>query len=216
MGIDAYLPVFVKAGLGHSVVVAAFSVAFLTVGWSIASVVMSRLLDIYHEVPAALAGYALLIPCFVVGLSFYDANTPIALVLVVAFALGSGVGMLAMSLLNLLYAVAAPSEIGRATAAHQYVRGLFQTYGAAMVGGVILLVVRDKLGDLEGVRRLLAGGKVAADLATQAAVASGYRLAHVIPLAFSLIGLFATLRLAQRLQQPWKRSAAEAASDERS
>ncbi len=205
LGIDAYLPIYVKAGLGYSVVIAAFSVAFLTLGWTTASLAMSRLLDRYSETPTALVGFGLLIPAIGVGLAVYDANTPIAVVLAVAFVLGLGVGTLAMSLLNLLYVVAEPTEVGRATAAHQYLRGLFQTYAAAMVGTIMLLVVSDRLGDVEAVRELLTGEVTSGDAATRDAVAAGFRLGHAVPLVLSVIGLVAGLRLWRRMGQPWRR-----------
>ncbi len=205
LGVDAYLPLYVKAGLGYSVVAAAFSVAFLTLGWTTASIAMSRLLDRYSETPTAMVGFALLIPAFVVGFVVYDATTPLAVVLGVAFVLGLGVGTLAMSLLNLLYVVADPAEVGRATAAHQYLRGLFQTYAAAMVGAIMLLVVANELGDVEAVRELLTGDVSVEDEATRRAVASGFRIGHLVPLAFSVVGAAAGWRLRRRLGQPWRR-----------
>ncbi len=212
LGVDAYLPIYVKAGLGYSVVISAFSVAFLTLGWTTASLAMSRLLDRYSETPAALVGFGLLIPAIAVGLAVYDADTPIALVLAVAFVLGLGVGTLAMSLLNLLYAVADPAEVGRATAAHQYLRGLFQTYAAALVGAIMLFVVADRLGDVEAVRELLTGEVTAADAASRDAVAAGFRLGHAVPLLLSVIGLVAGLRLWRRMGQPLRRNAERVSS----
>ncbi len=173
---------------------------------------MSRLLDRYSETPAALVGFGLLIPAIAVGLAVYDADTPIALVLAVAFVLGLGVGTLAMSLLNLLYAVADPAEVGRATAAHQYLRGLFQTYAAALVGAIMLFVVADRLGDVEAVRELLTGEVTAADAASRDAVAAGFRLGHAVPLLLSVIGLVAGLRLWRRMGQPLRRNAERVSS----
>ncbi len=210
LGLDAYLPVYVRGGLGDSAVVAAFSVAFLTVGWAVASVVMTKVLDDFTETATALAGYALLIPPFLVGLIFYNSQTPIALVLSLAFVLGLGVGTLSMSLLNLLYLVSEPPEVGRASSAHQYLRGLFQTYAAALIGAIMLTVMSSRIGDLEQVQKLLAGGGGTGDSAAQQAIADGFRTGHVVPLVFTAIGLIVATRLHRRLGRPTRRSTQQA------
>ena len=210
LGIDAYLPVFVRGGLGYSSVLAAFSVAFLTLGWTAASLVMTKVLDRFSETGMAVVGYSLLIPVFVVGLTVYDTNTPIALVLSMAFVLGAGVGTQSMSLLNLLYRVSETAEVGRASSAHQYLRSLFQTYAAALVGAIMLAVVRVRLGSLEGVQQLLAGDEGVRDSATQQAIASAFRLGHSVPLLFAVIGLTLAIRLHRRLGAPQRRLAPEA------
>ncbi|MGH8923721.1 MAG: hypothetical protein ACRDWA_03615 [Acidimicrobiia bacterium] len=102
-----------------------------------------------------------------------------------------------MALLNLLFSRSDPAEVGRAAAAHQYIRGLFQTYAAAMVGATLLLVVRSQIGDLESIRHLLAGESISeADLAES--VAMGFRVAHVVPLLFALGGAAIAVLLYRR------------------
>lgn len=165
LGIDAYLPIYVRGGLGGSEALAAFSVAFLTIGWTVGSIVTAKLLNRFAETPVSLVGFGLLIPPLLVGLIVYDSKTAVGLVLAMAWILGMGVGMLSMAMLNLLFSRSDPSEVGRASAAHQYIRGLFQTYAAAMVGAILLFVVRSRIGDVEPIRRLLAGEMVSgADL----------------------------------------------------
>lgn len=187
LGIDAYLPIYVRGGLGGSEALAAFSVAFLTIGWTAGSIVTAKLLNRFDETPVSLVGFGLLIPPLVVGLIVYDAETPVGLVLAMAWIVGMGVGTLSMAMLNLLFSRSDPSEVGRASAAHQYIRGLFQTYAAAMVGVILLFVVRSRIGDVEPIRRLLAGEAVSgADLPE--AVAMGFRIAHVVPLVFAVVG----------------------------
>ena len=205
LGIDAYLPVYVRGGLGYSAVVAAFSVAFLTVGWTVASVAMTRILDRFSETATALVGFGLLIPPFLVGLVLYDHETRIALVLAMAFVIGLGIGTLAMSLLNLLYLVSEPAEVGRASSAHQYLRGLFHTYAAALVGVILIGVVSDRTGGVEAVRQVLAGEGGTGDSATREAIASGFRVGQAVPLAFAVTGLFVAIRLSRRLGQPRRR-----------
>jgi MFS family permease len=204
LGIDAYLPVYVRGGLGGSEDMAAFSVAFLTVGWTLGSIVSTRLLRRYTERTVSLLGFGTLIPPFVVGLSLYDRMTPLALVFTMAATVGLGVGLQSMSMQSLLYARAATSEVGRASSAHQYLRGLFQTYSAALCGAILLLVVRDRVGEVEEVRRLLNGEAVSGE-EVAGAVAYGFRLAHIVPLAFALIGAGIALLLGRHEALPWRR-----------
>jgi MFS family permease len=207
LGLDGYLPVYVRGGLGYSAVVAAFSVAFLTLGWTISSVVLTKVLDRYTETATALVGFGLLIPPFLIGLLFYDAGTPITLVLSMTFLLGLGVGTVSMSLLSLLYHVSQPAEIGRASSAHQYLRGLFQTYATALIGAIILLAVSSRLGSIEGIQQLLAEGGGTDNTEASQAIAAGFRVGNAAGLAFTVIGFVVAIRLQRQLRQPRRRRA---------
>ncbi|MGH8927261.1 MAG: hypothetical protein ACRDWH_02830, partial [Acidimicrobiia bacterium] len=205
LGIDAYLPIYVRGGLGGTAALAAFSVAFLTVGWTAGSIMATRLLMRLTETAVALVGFGFLIPPFIVGLVAYDARTPGGLVFTMAWIVGVGVGILSMAMLNLLYSRSDPNEAGRASAAHQYLRGLFHTYAAAMAGAILLVVVHRRLGDVEAVRRLLAGQSVG-DANVGGAVAMGFRVAHVVPLTFAIGGAAMAVALHGRQGQTWRRS----------
>ena len=103
-----------------------------------------------------------------------------------AWIVGMGVGTLAMAMLNLLYSRSDPHEVGRASAAHQYLRNLFLTYATALAGTILLVVVRARVGEVEAIRHLLAGETVAGgDLAAES-VSLGFRLAHSVPLTFAV------------------------------
>jgi hypothetical protein len=204
LGIDAYLPVYVRGGLGGTAPLAAFSVAFLTVGWTAGSIITTRLLMRLTETAVSLLGFGLLVPPLVVGLAVYDAATPIGLVFTMAWIVGMGVGTLSMAMLNLLYSRSDPSEVGRASAAHQYLRGLFQTYAAALAGAILLLVVRNRIGEVEAVRRLLAGETVGGT-DVRAAVAMGFRLAHIVPLTFAIGGAIVAMVLHRQQGRAWRR-----------
>jgi hypothetical protein len=95
--------------------------------------------------------------------------------------------------------------VGRASAAHQYLRNLFQTYAAALAGTILLVVVRTRVGEVEAIRRLLAGETVGgADLAAES-VSMGFRLAHSVPLAFAVGGAVIAGILRRHEGQPWRR-----------
>ena len=64
--------------------------------------------------------------------------------------------------------------MGRVNAAHQFLRTLAITYGVALGGAVLLLVVDRQIGDVEVVRNVLAGeDDVGLGAATRDAVQAG-------------------------------------------
>ena len=195
LGLDSYVPLFVQGGLGRSAAVAAFSLAFLSVGWTSASLIVSRVFDRIPESTAIIVGFGFLIPSLVVGLVVFSAATPLTVVFAVSFLQGFGVGTITNSVLTLLQAQAAPEEIGRASSSHQYLRGLGNTVGTAAAGAVLLAVVSRRIGDVASVRALLAGEEVALAAETRDAVAAGFRLAHILALAIASLGLVAALRI---------------------
>lgn len=205
IGVDAYLPLYVRGGLGRSAAVAAFSVAAVTLGWTTASVVVSRVLDHVSQIPVALASFVLLIPATIAALVFYSSSTPLWVVLLIAMTLGLGVGTQYISLATLLQAQASRTEMGRAAAANQYMRGLFQIYAAALVGAIILNNVAHHIGDVEAVRQLLGGEDIELAAVAADAIATGFRLGHLVTLFFIGISFVLILILRKRLAQPWRR-----------
>ncbi len=213
IGLDAFLPMYVRGGLGRSAALAAFSVAFLTFGWSSAAIVVSRLLDRIAASSLALFAYALLISALTLGLLVYSTTTPIVLVIAIAYVLGVGVGTLSISMLSLLQSEANPAEMGRASAAHQYVRGLTHLYGTAMVGTILLHVVRNRIGDMDAVQRLLAGEELAAAADAASGIAAGFRLGHIAALVLCVMGLVAAVPPHRHLARRTEIRTAELSSD---
>ena len=69
--------------------------------------------------------------------------------------------------------------MGRVNSAHQFVRTLCITYGVAVGGAILLLVVDRQTGDVEAVRDVLGGEDVAASPATLDAIRDGLAWVHV-------------------------------------
>ncbi len=76
------------------------------------------------------------------------------------FFMGTSIGFVSTSGLTLLQASAADNEMGRVNSAHQFVRTLCITYGVAVGGAILLLVVDRQTGDVEAVRDVLGGEDV--------------------------------------------------------
>ncbi len=127
LGLNAFLPLYVQGGLRHSSGTAAASLLFLSAGWSLGSIGVSRLLTRVSPVDTALAGFGFVIPGVALGLVFLGPGAPIGAVWIIAFIQGLGVGIVSTSLLTHLQRQITETGVGRANAAHQYPRAISPT-----------------------------------------------------------------------------------------
>ncbi len=194
LAVDAYVPLYVRGGLGRSSTWAAAAVAFLALGWTTGSQITSRALDRIDNTTAMVAGFLITIPAIGIGSLVYTANTPIAVVFALSYAQGLGIGGVTNATLSLLQHTAETAEMGRASAAHQFLRNLGGTLGTATAGAVLFLVVDRRTGGIDQVRKLLAGDDVELADRTRVAVAHGFRSAVQVALVFTLIGFAFALR----------------------
>jgi MFS family permease len=171
---DNYLPLYMQTTRGRSESFAAFSVLFLTVGWTAAAFVVSRLLEHgWREADAILLGSGIMLPAVALGGLAVALTWPIAVIFAAFFSMGTAIGFVSTSGLTLLQASADDSEMGRVNSAHQFVRTLSITYGVAVGGAILLLVVDRQIGDVEVVRDALGGDEITASGPTLDAVRDG-------------------------------------------
>lgn len=185
LAVEAFVPLYVQGGRGGGTAITAWSVLFFTVGWTAGANVSSRVLDRAAESTVIAGGFALALPGALAVTLLAAADAPLWSVFAALTALGTGVGAGTNAALTLLRAVADDDELGRATAAHQFLRNQGITVGAALGGATILLVVGRTIGDIERVRELLSGGAtttstVVADAIADGFVAAGFAGAAVI------------------------------------
>jgi hypothetical protein len=83
--------------------------------------------------------------------------------------------------------------------AHLFARNQGFTFGAAIGGAVLLLVVSLQLGNLELVRELISGE--AAPPEASAAVQTGFAASVAIGLALTVLGLFGALGMRRSLTE---------------
>jgi MFS family permease len=176
---DNYLPLYMQTTRGRSESFAAFSVVFLTVGWTAAAFIVSRLLERWHESDMILAGSILMLPSIAVAGLGVALTWPIVMIFAGFFLMGASIGFVSTSGLTLLQASADDTEMGRVNAAHQFVRTLCITYGVAVGGAILLLVVGRQVGDVEVVRDALGGEDVVASGPTLDAIRDGLAWVHV-------------------------------------
>lgn len=192
---DNYLPLYMQTTRGRSESFAAFSVLFLTVGWTAAAFVVSRLLERWHESDLILVGSLIMLPALTVGGVGVALTWPIAVIFAAFFAMGCSIGFVSTSGLTLLQSSADDTEMGRVNAAHQFVRTICITYGVAVGGAILLLVVDRQVGDVEVVRDALGGEDVVATGPTLDAIRDGLAWVHVFGGVVSLACVAAAVTL---------------------
>ena len=196
--VDNYLPLYVQLTRGRSVEFAAFSITFLSVGWTSGSFIFSRLLSRWRESAVILLGATLSVPSLVATGVLVAGERSLALILGTFTLVGLSIGLVSTASLTLMQATSDESEMGRVNAAHQFVRNLSITLAVALGGAVILSVVEHQVGDVETVRGVLAGEDVTVGAETMAAVGDGLALAHVPSVAMALGCLGAAVSLIRR------------------
>jgi MFS family permease len=193
LGAEAFLTLFVAGSLGAGNIVVAASVVPLSLGWTLAALTASKLLEHVSETAVAIAAFVVLIPSLAIAALTFTADAPVALVWLVTFGQGVGVGLVTNAMLTLLQARAPHEHIGRASSAHTFLRSTSHTIAIAISSAVLLFVVAHRTGDVEEVRRLLEGDDTSVSTSTAVALAAGYRWAHVAALGLACVGLFAAL-----------------------
>lgn len=197
---NVYLPLYVQGGRGGGPAITAWSVLFFTVGWTAGSNVAGRLTDRVAESGLVLSGFAATLPGLAGVAAAAALDAPLWVVFA-AFALaGIGVGTSTNAALTLLRAVSPSASLGRATAAHQFMRNQGITFGAALGGAVILFVVARDAGSVEAVRGLLAGESGTSGTVSAGAIADGFAVTATVGAVISALGLPAILSLRRHLR----------------
>ena len=192
---DNYLPLYMQTTRGRSESFAAFSVLFLTVGWTTAAFVVTRLLDRSHASDAILLGAALMLPAVAIAGLGVALGWPITVIFLGFFLMGGSIGFVSTSGLTLLQSSAADHEMGRANSAHQFVRTLSITYGVAVGGAILLLVVDRRTGNVEAVRDVLGGEGAIMSQSTLDAIGDGLAWVHVFSAVMGAACLVAAVTL---------------------
>jgi MFS family permease len=192
---DNYLPLYVRTVRGWSESAAAFSVLFLTVGWTVGAVATSRLLKQRAEPDLIVVGSLVLVP----GVGIAAVAVAQSWSLVVLFGgftfVGLGIGLVSTSGLTLLQASSSADEMGRTNSAHQFIRTLCITYGVAVGGAILLFVVDQRSGDVETVRELLSGDGAAVNADTVDGIRDGFVAVHVFSVLVAIACVWAATTL---------------------
>jgi MFS family permease len=195
VGLSTYLPVYVRGARGATVSAAAWSVLWLTLGWTVAANVAGRITDRVDERHVMSAGVLLGIPAIGAAWAAVAFAAPLPVVYATYFVMGSAVGVVTNSALQMVRLAVPSSLAGRATSAHAFSRTVGMSVGAGLAGGVILATVARAVGDVSPVRDALAGDTSALAGAAVTALANGVSLAHAVSLGIMVLTLYPLQRL---------------------
>ena len=190
---DNFLPLYVQTARGRSVEYAAFTLVFLAVGWTAGSLAYSRLLNGWRGSEVIRLGCWLLIPSLALaGTTVTLISWPLPVLFTALTFVGVSLGLVSTAGLTLLQANGEQAEMGRLSAAHEFVRQLGIMYGVALAGAIVLLVVDLQVGDVEAVRDVIAGEDGALGAKTNDAIRYGvawvYAVTGTIALGCLLVG----------------------------
>lgn len=169
-----YLPLYMQIVHKTSTGLAAFSVLFVTIGWTLAANVASRLVERYPESAVITVGAVASAPVLAVGALAIAVDANIAIIFFLFFALGTAIGTVSTPTLSMLQAISDNDELGRVNSAHQFLRSFAITLGVGIGAAVLFAVVGRQLGDVEVVRDALKGDDVASTDEAAGAVKDGF------------------------------------------
>lgn len=193
---NSFLPVYAKAGRGFTTGEAAFTVVFMTVGWTTGAFASSKLVETRSGEDVIVVSASVL--TLAVGSAALFVGLDASLWIVFPCFLGSGVGVGGISSvgLSLLQSKTVPAQMGRVNSAHQFIRTLGFSYGAAIGGGVLFGVVAAKLGSAELVRDLLGDdAPTGVPVETIHSVRDGFFWTLVAAALLCLLGVLASIQL---------------------
>ncbi len=173
IGTQTFVPLFVTGGRGVATADAAWTVLFFVLGWTTGANISSRLMDRLPTRQVILLGASLVpITLFGIGTAVLLNAPLIAIFALLPFA-GMGCGMAGNSAVTWVRSLVRDEELGRATAAHQFIRNLGFAVGNALVGAVLLFVVGRQTGDVDQIRGIGAEGAGAVEVSSEVASAIG-------------------------------------------
>ena len=179
VGSDNFLPLYVQTTRGRSVELAAFTLVFGAVGWTLGSLAYSRLLIGWRESEVIRFGCWLVIPFLgLAGTTVVLTDWPLLVLYGALTFVGVSVGLVTTAGLTLLQASGDQAEMGRLSAAHEFVRSLATMYGVALVGAILLLVVDVQVGDVDAVRDVISGKDIVLASETNDAIRYGVAWAY--------------------------------------
>jgi len=205
IAVASFVPLYVQGGRGAGTALTAWSVLFFTVGWTTGANAGSKVLDRVAESTVVAGSFAIAAPAAFGVAALAAVDAPLWTVFAALTLQGVGVGAATNAALTLLRAVAGDDELGRATAAHQFLRNQGITVGAALGGATILLVVAQRIGDIERVRDLLAGTADVTSAAVADAIAAGFATAALVGAVVIVAGTLPLVVLRRNLADARRR-----------
>jgi EmrB/QacA subfamily drug resistance transporter len=133
----AYAPLYIQGALGKSPMMVGAGMLSLSLGWSVGSLVLGQALNILGQRLSALIGSF----CLVVGCGaslFFTTETSMATIFLIFLLIGIGMGFVTLITLVVVQNCLDISDLGVATASHQFSRTLGGTVGIGICGSFVI------------------------------------------------------------------------------
>jgi EmrB/QacA subfamily drug resistance transporter len=132
----AYSPLFIQGALGKTPLEMSFAVLSLSLGWSAGALSCGQLINRIGKKPATILGSMFLVIGCGLTLTFSSATSLSTCVIVLGL-IGVGMGFVSMATLLIVQDSLAASDLGVATASHQFARTLGGTVGVGVSGSFV-------------------------------------------------------------------------------
>jgi MFS family permease len=143
----AYSPLFIQGALGKTPLEMSLAMLSLSLGWSAGALCCGQLVNRIGKKPSTILGSL----CLVVGggitLSFSTATVMTTCVIVFSI-IGIGMGFVSMATLLIVQDSLATSDLGVATASHQFSRTLGGTIGVGIAGSFVTAAMSKTMNSL--------------------------------------------------------------------
>ena len=193
--ISSLLPLYIRGVRQQSATVAAFSVLYMTVGWTAGAWLSSRLQDRWRGETVSVLGSIIAFPAAVAVAVVIHLDASLPLVYVAFVWLGVGVGTITSTGAAVLQNRTELAEMGRLNGAHQFLRTISLTIGIAAVAAITLAVVNHRVGDVEAVRELLSDDPESVPAGLINALSDGYAWAATAAAAIAAVTVPAAVHL---------------------
>ncbi len=197
VGVNSLLPLYIRGVRQESTTVAAFSVLYMTVGWTAGAWIASQLQDRWRGETVSFLGSVIAFPATVAVAFVIHIDAALPVVYLMFAWMGLGVGTITSTGAALLQNRTALAEMGRLNGAHQFLRTISLTIGIAAVAAITLAVVDHRVGDVEAVRELLGNDAEIIPDGLVDALGDGYAWAATAAAAIAAITIPAALHLFQ-------------------
>jgi len=145
----AFAPIFIQGAQGKSPMQVGIALLSLSLGWSVGSIIFGQISNRLGAKTAAIMGAMCLVAGCGLSLTFHTGTSMIFSFFVFQL-VGLGMGFVALSTLVIVQKAVDPSDLGVATASHQFMRTFGGTMGIGICGGLLmsrLTVAIDSLAD---------------------------------------------------------------------
>ena len=195
VGVNSLLPLYIRGVRQESTTVAAFSVLYMTVGWTAGAWIASQLQDRWRGETVSFLGSIIAFPSTVAVAAVIHIDAALPIVYLMFAWMGLGVGTITSTGAALLQNRTEMAEMGRLNGAHQFLRTISFTIGIAAVAAITLAVVNHRVGDVEAVRDLLSDKPKVVPAGLVSALSDGYAWASTAAAAIAAITVPAALQL---------------------